>query len=206
MAMKKKLLFFGVALVLVVLTAVTFARPTSSSTVTITAASSGDVSTVQSVGGSGTSGVANTVALQYATGSSAPFTQVSPAWSPAKNASGSITSGDVYYADVTNYTGDVRVNIYLTNSGALSKDYSYLNMKVNVWAGASGAWLQATNVGSGDDANDYLTLNNGVVSFVLAGGTHYDISIDGGSFFCADTTVDSTHSLSPDFYVETKAF
>ena len=203
--MKKKLLFLGVALLLIMGTTLTFAHSNLAASVSITAAS-GDASTVQSVGGTGSDGVPNTVQLEYSTGSSAPFTQVSPSWSPVKNQTGAITPGDVYYINATNYAGDIRVTVYLTNAGLLAKDYTYLNMMVNVWTGSSGSWTQATPVGDTANATDYLTFDKGTVSFILQGGTHYCISIDGGAYYCVDTTVDGTHDLSPQYYINVVPF
>ena len=203
--MKKKLVFVGVGLFLIAATTLTFAHNSLAATVSITAAS-GDPAIVQSVGGAGSDGVPNTVQLEYSTGSSAPFSHVSPSWSPVKNQTGAITHGDVYYVDVSNYAGDVRVTIYLTNAGLLAKDYTYLNMMVNVRAGSSGTWTQATPVGDSDNATDYLTLDKGTVSFILQGSTHYCISIDGGAYYCVDTTVDSSHDLSPQYYINVLPF
>jgi len=137
--MKKKLVFLGAALLLITSTTLTFAHNSLAASVSITAAA-GDPSIVRSVGGAGADGVANTVGLKYSTGGAAPFTQVPPSWTPVKNKTGAITPGDVYYVDTTNYAGDVKVALYLTNSGLLAMDYAYLNMRVNFWAGASGAW------------------------------------------------------------------
>ena len=159
------------------------------------------------MGGAGADGVPNTVKLKYSTGAGALYTHVSPSWTPAKNQAGTITiPGDVYYVDTSNYAGDVKVTIYLTNSGLLAKDYSYLNMSVNFWTGSSGSWTQATPVGDTANATDYLTLDKGSVSFILQGSTHYCISIDSGDYYCVDTTVDSTHDLSPQYYLNVGLF
>jgi hypothetical protein len=203
--MKKKLVFLGAALLLITSTTLTFAHNSLAASVSITAAA-GDPSIVRSVGGAGADGVANTVGLKYSTGGAAPFTQVPPSWTPVKNKTGAITPGDVYYVDTTNYAGDVKVALYLTNSGLLAMDYAYLNMRVNFWAGASGAWTQATPVGDTANATDYLTLDKGTVSFILLGGTHYCISIDSGDYYCVDTVVDGTHDISPQYYLNVSLF
>jgi hypothetical protein len=203
--MKKKLVFIGLALILVVGTTLTFATNSLAATVNITADSS-DPAIAQSVGGAGGDGVANTVKLQYSTGANSPFTHVSPTWSPSKKKAGTISAGDVYYVDCTGNAADVRVTIYLTNSGKLAKDYTYLNMKINVRGGESEDWTQATTVDDSIDATDYLTFDRGEISFILAGSTYYDIMIDSGDFFCANTLVDATHDLSPEFYINIEPF
>ena len=130
------------------------------------------------------------------------------------NVPGDITAGDVYDIDTATsaYGGDIRATVYLTNAGLLEKDYTYLNMKVNVYVkGGGGSWTLATTINplSGTDhpdATDYITLDKGTASFILQGNSEYCISIDGGSYYCFDTTADATHSVSPDFYLDVKAY
>jgi hypothetical protein len=203
--MKKKLVFIGIALILIVGTTLTFAASSLAAEVSITADSS-DPAVAQSVGGAGGDGVANTIKLQYSTGATAPFAHVSPTWSPSKKKAGTITAGDVYYVDCTGNASDVRLTIYLTNSGKLAKDYTYLNMQVNVRGGESEDWTQAVTVDDSINATDYMTFDKGVISFILEGSTFYCISIDGGDFYCANTLVDATHDLSPKFYINVEPF
>jgi len=207
MKMKKKMVFTLAAILLVGVTALTFARTSTAASVGITAAVTGDPSLVQSVGTVGDN-VPNTTQLKYSTGANAPFTQHGPSWAPVENLAGGITAGDVYYVDTATkgYAGDIRVTIYLTNAGLLAQDYTYLNMKINVWTGTGATWTQATLVSDSSDATDYLTLDKGVATFILAGNANYCISIDGGDYFCVHTTADSTHSMSPDFYMDVKSF
>jgi hypothetical protein len=205
MKMKKKMVFTLAAILLVAVTTLTFAHTSTAASVNITAAHNGDPSLVQSVGSVGDV-VPNTVQLKYSTGSSAPFTQVSPTWNPLQNYAGNITAGDVYYVDATPYAGDIRVTIYLTNSGQLYQDYTYLNLKVNVWTGSGSSWTQGTLVADATDATDYITLDKGMASFILQGNAKYCISIDDGDYYCIHTTVDGSHSLSPDFYLDVKSY
>ena len=204
--MKKKLMFAIAAILLITGTTLTFAHSSTAATVSITAAVTGDPSNVQSVGGAGNDGVPTTVKLKHSSGGTSPYTHVPPTWAPVKNQAGSITSGDVYYVDASTYTGDIRVTVYLINTGLLAKDYTYLNMELNVWAGSSATWVQATPVNDTGNATGYLTLDNGAVSFVLQGSTHYCFSIEGGAYYCIDTTVDGTHDLSPQYYMNVIAF
>ena len=204
--MKKKLMFAIAAILLIACTTLTFAHTSNAATVSITAGATGNPSIVQSVGGAGAEGVPTTVKLKYSSGTDSPYTTVPPSWAPVKNQAGSISSGDVYYVDATNYAGDLRVTVYLTNTGSLAKDYTYLNMEVNVWTGSSGAWTQATPVDDTANATGYLTLDKGTLSFILQGSTHYCFSIEGGAFYCIDTTIDGTHDLSPQYYMDAVAF
>ncbi len=206
MKMNKKLVFSLAAVLLVAVTTLTFAHTSSAATVTITGATT-DASNVV---------LASTLTtkLPNSTGSGPSYTQTAPVWTPVVNVPGSITAGDVYDIDTATsaYAGDIRATVYLTNSGLLEKDYTYLNMKVDVYVkGGGGSWTLATTINplNGSDnpnATDYLTLDKGTASFILAGNSEYCISIDGGSYYCIDTTADATHSVSPDFYLDVKAY
>jgi len=87
--------------------------------------------------------------------------------------SGNVPTGNLF--DITpddNFTGDLAVKVYLTNTGALAKAYQYLNMNLYL-AGSV-------------EAPDYqvLTLENGWVTFNLkdyAPGT-YTLSVTGGDY------------------------
>jgi hypothetical protein len=206
MKMNKKLVFSLAAVLLVAVTTLTFAHTSSAATVSITGATT-DASNVV---------LANTLTtkLPNSTGSGPSYSQTAPTWTPVVNVAGSITAGDVYDIDTATsaYAGDIRATVYLTNSGLLEKDYTYLNMKVDVYIkGTGGSWTLATTINPLDasdhsDATDYLTLDKGTASFILQGNSEYCISIDGGSYYCFDTTADATHSVSPDFYLDVKAY
>ncbi len=197
---KKGLIFLMALLILLSATAITFARNTATTTVSISAAGAGSSGNV-AVNVSGIAGVANTIKLQYSTGAVAPFTHVAPSWDPVISQPGSITAGDIYYFDSNGYVGDILVTVYVTNPAALSKNYSYLNLVINVRSGGSGAWVQSTLADGSSIGTVYLTLQNGFVSFMLNGNTAYDISIDGGNYYCIDTDA-AGGSLSPSFYLE----
>ncbi len=90
--------------------------------------------------------------------------------------SGSVPIDDLF--DITpdaNFTGDLAVKVYLTNSGALAKAYQYLNMNL---------YLEGS-VEAGETPNyQVLTLENGWVTFNLkdyAPGT-YTLSVTGGDY------------------------
>jgi hypothetical protein len=146
--------------------------------------------------------------LRYSTGAGpVNYVNVPPAWSPVIEDPGSITAGDLYYVDTIGYDGDVVATLYISNADALSKDYAYLNMQVNVWelthtmpadtwSSAQATYADGTAIGT-----VYLTLENGFITFVLEGNSHYAISIDGGNFYCVDTDA-ADGELSPDFYLE----
>ena len=206
--MKKGLIFAIALVVLLSATVITFARNTATESVSITAAGVGGFAAGNA---QGASQAVATVKLKHSSGGSAPYTNVAPTWSPVVGQAGSITAGDIYYLDCSAYLGDVMVTINLTNPSALAKDYSYLNLLVNVWSGGAGTWTtQATNSdGSAIYSvgppviESFLNIINGNVTFILAGGTHYCITIDSGDYYCIDTNAIGG-SLSPDFYLEIK--
>ena len=72
--MKKKLIFVVAAILLITGTTLTFAHSNLAASVSITAATR-NPSIVQSVGGTGSEGVPNTVKLEYSSGSRFSFTR-----------------------------------------------------------------------------------------------------------------------------------
>ena len=204
--MKKGLIFAIALVVLLSATAVTFARDTATESVSISA---GGASGFAAGSELGASQAVSAVKLKHSTGNSAPYTNVPPTWSPVVGQVGSITAGDLYFLDCTNYAGDVLVTLNITNPSALAKDYEYLNLLVNVWSGGAGVWTtQATNADGSPIysvgpplVETYLNIQNGNISFILAGSTKYCITVDSGSYHCIDTNA-TGGSLSPDFYLE----
>jgi hypothetical protein len=198
--MKKGLIFLIALLVLLSVTAITFARNTATTSVSITAAGVGGDGEA-ATDASGIATVDDGIELQYSTGGAHPYAHVAPTWEPVIEQPGPITAGDLYYFNTTGYTGDILVTLYVTNPYELSKNYSYLNMQVNVRSGTSGAWVQSTLANGDAIGTVYLTLVNGKLTFILSGNTYYDISIDSGTYYPVD--VDATGgALSPEFYLE----
>lgn len=197
--MKKKIIFALVALLLLGGTAITFSQNSASASVSITAGGNGgEISTVKDVAAANTD-----TKLKHSTGTDAPYTGHTASWSPFINTAGTVTEGDLYYVDTTGYTGDVLVTVYMTNAGMLVKDYTYLNLLVNVWSNPSGSWVQAARADDSPIGSVYLTEINGSVSMVLLGDNKYCITIDGGSYYCISTSA-AGGSLEPAFYIEVK--
>ena len=139
--------------------------------------------------------------FKYSGGNTTTPTATDPSWTPIVNAAGDITAGDLFYVNTTGNSGDLVVELSLTNPEALKKNYAYILLLINVYSGGEGSWAQATRADSSAIGTVYLTLTNGYVSFILDGDIEYVITIDGGSFFCIDTNA-SGGSLSPAFYIE----
>ena len=86
---------------------------------------------------------------------------------------GEVPSGDLFVVTPhASYSGDLLVNVYLTNTAALVKAYQYLNIKL---------YLDGSEEAPG---YQLLTLDNGGASFNLEGsasGSH-TLSVTGGSY------------------------
>ncbi len=112
---------------------------------------------------------------------------------------GEVPHGDLF--DITpheDYTGDLLVKLYLTNTASLLKAYQYLNMKVYMADS-----LEA------EETPDYqiLSIETGVVLFNIEGGTaeDYTIEITGGSYRLISDDPDewgAGWSITPEFYCE----
>ncbi len=112
---------------------------------------------------------------------------------------GAIVTGDLY--NITphpDYTGDLQVKVYLTNTANIIKAYQYLNMK-----------LYVANSLEADKTPDYqmLTLENGVALFNIEGGAsaNYTVEIIGGGYrLVSDNPIEwgEGWSVTPEFYSE----
>ncbi len=97
-----------------------------------------------------------------------------------------------------NYLGDLHVNIYLTNTAALMKAYSYLNIELYVKNS-----IEATQT----PPFQMLTLTNGVASFNIEGGSAliYQVQVYDGAYRLISTdptTWDTGWSVTPELYCE----
>jgi hypothetical protein len=184
--MKRRQVFFILALIIATAaTAVSYATTSGTTTLAVTGSTSS---------ASVTPATAGTIVNGKNSGTN-------PAWSPVANSTGSITAGDLYIVDLSDFGSaeDKRLTLYLNNPDLLSEAYSYLNMNITVYeadnAAAPTAWPASTITPN----NAYLTLTNGYISFDLEGGKKYSISVDNGSFFCMTTT---GVTLAPSFFAE----
>ena len=118
-----------------------------------------------------------------------------PTWTAFGKAIGGVTSGDLFYIDATDNPADIQVTLYITNARELIGCYRYLILEVGVYAESdTGEWEKAST-------DTFITLRNGYVRFTLPGLAKYKVTIDGGSYHCTTTDIDSG-SLSPQFYLE----
>ncbi|MBA7656460.1 hypothetical protein ES703_64385 [subsurface metagenome] len=118
-----------------------------------------------------------------------------PTWTAFGKAIGGVTSGDLFYIDATDNPADIQVTLYITNAQELIGCYRNLILEVGVYAESdTGEWEKAST-------DTFITMRNGQVSFTLPGYAEYKVTIDGGSYYCTTTDIDSG-SISPQFYLE----
>jgi len=106
-----------------------------------------------------------------ATGCTQVYAEVSYEIEPVTE--GEVPSGNIFVITPhPDYSGDLLVKVYLTNTSALVKAYQYLNMKLFLQGSAEAPGYQL------------LTLENGVATFNLEGcsGGSQTLSVIGGSY------------------------
>ena len=112
---------------------------------------------------------------------------------------GEVPQGDLFDINpAPDYTGDLLVKIYLTNTADLLKAYQYINMKIYV----------ANSIES-DYTPDYqiLSIETGVLTFNIIGGSaeSYKVQLIGGSYRLISDNPDewgAGWTLTPEFYCE----
>jgi hypothetical protein len=112
---------------------------------------------------------------------------------------GEVPEGDLYVI-IPNpeYSGDLLIKLYLTNTGALNKAYQYLNMKI---------YIKNSLEAEKKPKYQILSMENGVALFNIEGGSakSYTIEVFGGSYrlISGDPLEWSKGwSITPEFYCE----
>jgi hypothetical protein len=112
---------------------------------------------------------------------------------------GEVPEGDLYVITPhPEYSGDLLVKLYLTNTGALNKAYKYLNMKIYTKNSLEAAKRPKYQI---------LSMENGVAIFNIEGGSaeNYTIEVFGGSYrLISDDPLEWAEgwSITPEFYCE----
>ena len=115
------------------------------------------------------------------------------------NIQGEVPAGQLFDINpALDYTGDLLIKIYLTNTNDILKAYKYINMKIYM-----ADTLEAEKV------PDYqiLSIETGVITFNIVGGTadSYTVQIIGGSYRLMSDNPDEWGmgwTLTPEFYCE----
>ena len=112
---------------------------------------------------------------------------------------GEVPTGDLFVVTThPDYTGDLLVKVYLTNTGDLVKAYQYLNMKL---------YLDGSMEVFEEPGYLLLTLDNGVAYFNLEGsnGGSRTIAVIGGSYGLISNKPDKWQdgwTVIPEFFCE----
>ncbi len=188
------------ALALVVGTGVSFTATNDTSTVAISAGgiNSGGVTDFASVSFSANAVITGVRPVEATTGT----TFVQPAWAPTVDQVVPVsTAGDLAIINASGTTGNILVTVTLTNPVGLSRAYSYFNLPIDIYqsTNAGASWHRQTSGAAGTRLGDstgitYLSLTNGYVSFLLAGGTNtlYELHIPKVIPSSSTETVDAT--------------
>lgn len=190
--------------VLAVAMGVSFAGSTGTSSITV---SGGSTNFVYSIGNS--VAIPDGIdALKYSTTINTTANTVttadSPSWTPISNSAGTVSAsgaGDLALVDATGVS--LLLSLFVLDLTELQQAYSSFAWVINIYRCASSctsasAWTQAptTVIPAG---GTYLTHNEGFLSFKLATGYYYEVTIDaGGSFYSTDAS--SSDNNGPEFY------
>jgi hypothetical protein len=124
-----------------------------------------------------------------------------PQFHAYRGAIGGVTPGDLYFIDSTGSDVDTVFTLSLTNADELSREFRYLTLNIGIYVlTGAGAWEKAPAGDSINGRDIYLTMQNAGISFGLAGGAEYKITIDKGCFYCYGTGADG-NAVVPDFYL-----
>ncbi len=139
---------------------------------------------------------------------------MNPSWSPTTDSAGSVTTpGDLAVVDTSIAKHGVVVSMYITNLATLQAHYSSFDLPVTVYeescktmtttglsctAVTAASWTAVTT--GKEIKTAYLTSTVGFMTFNLAAGHLYDITIGaGGSFYCTTAPANGT-GLAPNYY------
>ena len=116
------------------------------------------------------------------------------------NAIGGVTPGDLFLIDTSQSTVDTTFTLYITNADELFHTYRYVTLNIGAYVQTGTGW-EKVPIGTGENPQEtYLTMQNGVINFVLEGSARYKITIDKGCFYCYGIRPGSSTVL-PDFYL-----
>ncbi len=114
---------------------------------------------------------------------------------------GGLTPGDIFLIDCSGSTIDTSFTLYITNTDELVHNFRYMTLNIGTYVETDpGGWEKVATVEGENPRETYLTMQNGMMSFVLAGGTKYKITIEKGCYYCYGTGTDGKSTL-PEFYL-----
>jgi hypothetical protein len=115
------------------------------------------------------------------------------------NAVGSVNPGDIFTIDNTGKDAGTAFTLYLANADELVHNFRYMTLNIGIYVrDDTGAWV---GVPAYENFQGIcLTMQNGSVSFTLAGNAKYKVTIEKGCFYCFGTSGKRTFAL-PEFYL-----
>ena len=132
-----------------------------------------------------------------------------PGWSPTVGTVGSVTTGgDIALVDTAGTSTNTSVSNIITNPAMLLADYTSFALPVTVYSSsrADSACAWSPYAQESPSSTNYLTSTSGFLTFTLAPGKYYDVTIGtGGSYFCDSTAESNVASLAPTFYLSANA-
>jgi hypothetical protein len=113
------------------------------------------------------------------------------------NAVGGVTPGDLFYVDNSGIGADMRMTLYITNTDELAGDYRYMNLNLGIYEETAPEMWEKLGQ---DDNETFITMHNGMTSFVLKGQGNYKITIDRGCYYRFGSSP-GEGIASPQFYL-----
>lgn len=111
-----------------------------------------------------------------------------------------VQPGDLYFVDATDQSSDIVINLHITNTADLVRNYNYLILRIGVYARVNEAsWVKARDNAGSEIAESFISLQNGSLSVTLPGRTIYKITIEGGSLHYINAS--GGEPISPLFYL-----
>jgi hypothetical protein len=108
---------------------------------------------------------------------------IAPQMKAYGNAIGSVSTGELFRVDTASMQADTLFTLYLTNTDELTNGYRYMNLNIGIYVQTeAGQWEKI--IAGANSVDLYLTMQGGLVSFVLPGGAQYKITVDKGCFYC----------------------
>lgn len=134
---------------------------------------------------------------------------VTPSWGPSAGSAGSVTgAGDLAIIDEASTTYGATVNMFIVNLAGMQEDYSSFLLPIKIYASpcTGGACTWTAVPSSITNAPTYITSASGFITFHVASGMFYDVTIStGGSYYCTATSTGASATLSPTFYFTAQA-
>ncbi len=124
-----------------------------------------------------------------------------PRFNAYGHAIGGVTPGDIFLIDSSGSNINSIYTLYITNTDELTHYFRYMTLNIGIYVEtAPDEWEKVSSFQGEGNQETYLTMQNGMISFILEGGARYKITIDKGCFYCYGIDAESVPTL-PEFYL-----